>query len=65
MVTRKQIGLNWQVGFSKKQETEPEEWMEATVPGAVQLDYAKAHGWEPYYVAENVRYPPPRLDQNF
>ncbi len=46
--------LTWQVGYSKTYEGEPAEWYPATVPGAVQLDYAKAHGWEPFYKGTNI-----------
>ena len=45
--------LQWKVGFCKTAEQNPGEWMDATVPGAVQLDYAKAHNWPPFYYAEN------------
>ncbi len=36
--------LEWLVGFHKKKETKPSDWYLAKVPGAVQLDYAKAKG---------------------
>ena len=45
--------LQWTVGFSKAANTPPTERVPATVPGAVQLDWAKAHDWSPYYYAEN------------
>ena len=51
VLLRKQILLEWEVGHSETVDQPPEKWMEATVPGAVQLDYANAHTWEPYYWA--------------
>ena len=35
--------LVWQLGFSDNYESFPTEYFSATVPGAVQLDYAKAY----------------------
>ena len=45
--------LIWQVGFHKFKTEKPSEWYPATVPGAVQLDYAKAKGWGNHMWAEN------------
>lgn len=45
--------LKWETGFSKHKNTDPEKWFSATVPGAVQTDYARANNWEPFYYAEN------------
>ena len=45
--------LEWLVGFHKKKETKPSDWYLAKVPGAVQLDYAKAKGWGDHNYAEN------------
>jgi beta-mannosidase len=45
--------LKWQVGFSESREKEPQKWVPATVPGAVQLDIAKADHYGPFYYAEN------------
>ncbi len=47
--------LNWSVGFSDNLATSPSEFIPATVPGAVQLDFAKARNYAPYYYAENWR----------
>jgi len=47
----KSIPLHWQVGEG----VEPETWIDAAVPGAVQLDIARARGWGPHYYAENWR----------
>jgi hypothetical protein len=41
--------LNWELGYSKSADAVPEKWMPASVPGAVQLDIAKAENYEPYY----------------
>lgn len=47
--------LNWELGFMQSADLEPKEWFPSVVPGAVQLDYANAHGWEPWYKNDNVR----------
>jgi len=43
----------WKVTFTKDIEHTPNTWLSATVPGAVQLDYAKSRNWPPYYYAES------------
>ena len=45
--------LNWEIGFHKAEQQIPDTWMPATVPGAVQIDYARAHQWGPYWYADN------------
>jgi beta-mannosidase len=45
--------LTWQLGFSKEQHAAPERWIPAQVPGAVQLDWARAEAWPPYWLGEN------------
>ncbi len=45
--------LKWQVGHSDKIDETPSKWVPATVPGAVQLDFAKAEKYGPFYFAEN------------
>lgn len=45
--------LKWEIGFGKSAESAPSTWYPATVPGAVQLDYAKANNWPPLFYAEN------------
>ncbi|HSO89324.1 MAG TPA: hypothetical protein VLQ91_22410, partial [Draconibacterium sp.] len=45
--------LKWEVGFQKEQSGTPSDWFPAIVPGAVQLDFAKANDWPPLYYAEN------------
>jgi beta-mannosidase len=47
------IGLAWEVGYSKDQETMPPRWIPAIVPGAVQLDIARAEKYQPFYYAEH------------
>jgi len=46
--------LNWQLGLKRTAEGPVEEWMNASVPGGAQLDYANAHGWENCYTATNT-----------
>lgn len=45
--------LQWQVGHSGSPNEKPEVFVPAAVPGAVQLDWAAAEGWEPYYAGDN------------
>lgn len=45
------IALNWEVAAHAENES-PTKWIPAAVPGAVQLDYAKAQGWPPYWYAD-------------
>ncbi|MBN1478768.1 hypothetical protein JXA70_00695 [candidate division KSB1 bacterium] len=49
------LALNWRVGFHSTQSAEPESWFPATIPGAVQLDYARAFAWPPYWVGDNFK----------
>ncbi|MBQ5840861.1 MAG: hypothetical protein IIW40_02785 [Clostridia bacterium] len=51
----KRTELNWQVGYMQQADGTPVEWMEATVPGAVQQDYARHHKWPPFYEGANVK----------
>lgn len=41
----KELYLNWTVGYTKDPAAAPEEFYPAQVPGAVQMDYARAHNW--------------------
>lgn len=43
------LSHDWRVGFSRTPDALPSDWMPATVPGAVQLDYARAHGWPAHW----------------
>ena len=47
--------LSWKVGYTKDTSLAPEERFEAVVPGAVQLDYARAHGWPDWTQGVNFR----------
>lgn len=45
--------LQWTVGFCSDASAAPEEMVPATVPGAVQLDWARAHGWPDHNFGDN------------
>ncbi len=45
--------LRWDVGYSLPGDPNHTRWTEATVPGAVQLDIARAEKYRNYYYAEN------------
>lgn len=45
--------LVWVIGYHSKKELKPTEWYPAKVPGAVQLDFARAKGWGDHNYAEN------------
>ena len=45
----------WQVGYASSRDCAPETMIPATVPGAVQLDYARAHDWPPFTEGVNFR----------
>lgn len=47
------LSMHWNVGFHKDKTGKPVEWYPATVPGAVQLDYARAKKWPDHAYAEN------------
>lgn len=47
------IPLQWRLGFSASCDGSPQEWVPASVPGAVQLDWAAAHGWELFSKGRN------------
>src|SRR4028119_1292396 len=51
----KQHTLQWQIGHSSAVTSRPAEWVAAQVPGAVQLDWARAHNWPPHWQADNYR----------
>jgi len=52
---RKQFSLDWQLGMHPQREGAPESWIPAEVPGAVQLDWAKAHDFAPYTYADHYK----------
>lgn len=45
--------LKWELGYSSTADAQPGKWIPAAVPGAVQLDIAKADHYAPYYYAEH------------
>jgi beta-mannosidase len=45
--------LKWEVAWSKSRNSAPSKFIPSTVPGAVQLDIAKAEKYGPYSYAEN------------
>ncbi len=47
--------LNWNVGYTDNSEISPNKRVPAQVPGAVQLDWAEAEGWDDYKFADNYR----------
>jgi beta-mannosidase len=47
------ISLDWELGYSKDSVTLPSGWIPAIVPGAVQLDIARAEKYQPFYYAEH------------
>ncbi len=49
--TRKE--LEWTVGWSRSANTLPGRMVQASVPGAVQLDWARAEGWSDYWYADH------------
>lgn len=49
----KQFELTWEVGPAEDLATPPAEWVPAAVPGAVQLDWARAKDWPPVEWAGN------------
>lgn len=50
------LPLPWVVGHHSSPTNHPDNWYEAEVPGAVQLDMAKAQHYGPYQYAENWKY---------
>ena len=44
---------DWKVGYTNSPDVPPREWYPAKVPGAVRQDYARAEGWEPFYMGTN------------
>ncbi|MCL2378126.1 MAG: hypothetical protein FWC77_03265, partial [Defluviitaleaceae bacterium] len=51
----KKHNLTWTVGHSNSHEIKPKATVPATVPGAVQLDWAAAHNWPPHYYSDNFK----------
>lgn len=51
----KKIELNWTLGCCESSDLSPQEMFPASVPGAAQLDYAKAHDWPAYEYGTNYQ----------
>ncbi len=51
----RRIELNWAVGHHAQADAVPERLVPAQVPGAVQLDWARAEGWTEHWKGENFR----------
>ena len=51
----KRLTLNWSLLHTSDITEEPKDRIPATVPGAVQLDYAKALNYAPYYYGMNFK----------
>src|ERR1700690_3210677 len=51
----RRIPTGWELARLDAPEATPGGWMPATVPGAVQLDWARAHGWPDLNFGQNVR----------
>lgn len=50
-----QIYLNWQIGYHKTETTQPTQWVQSVVPGAIQLDVMNAENYkQPWWYGENV-----------
>lgn len=54
-MSRARSELSFEVGFARSPDSAPERWVPAQVPGAVQLDWARAEGWGPWHEGENYR----------
>ena len=51
----RRISTAWELARLEAREGTPARWIPATVPGAVQLDWASAHGWPDLNYGQNVR----------
>ena len=47
--------LKWKLGFTPSPDQQPDVFFDASVPGAVQADYARAHEWPPFWQGLNFR----------
>ncbi len=50
-----QHDLQWRVGQAPDSSTRPHKFVPAQIPGAVQLDWARAHDWPDHNYADNFR----------
>ena len=55
LMSNEPVKLQWELGYPDPLDTGQMKWTGATVPGAVQLDIAKAEGYGPYIHGENWR----------
>jgi beta-mannosidase len=55
MIDFRRLSLNWTVGPTEGPQDEPEETVPARVPGAVQLDWARAHDWPDHNSGDNFK----------
>lgn len=51
----RRISLQWEVGHAATAAAAPGRWVAAVVPGAVQLDWARAEGWPEYWKGDNCK----------
>lgn len=51
----KKYEMNWTLGFSRNPDSSPSVMFPASVPGAAQLDYARANSWPPFEYGTNYR----------
>lgn len=51
----KTLSLDWEVGHAPAPEATALEYIPARVPGAVQLDWARAHGAPPYWYGDHFK----------
>jgi beta-mannosidase len=52
---RRWVGCDWKLARMKRRTESPGEWIPARVPGAVQLDWARAKGLPDFTFGQNVR----------
>ncbi len=55
MMAQEPVVMNWTLEYGSKDDPGKLRQVEANVPGAVQLDIARAEGYAPYYYADNWR----------
>ncbi len=49
------IEFDWEVGYAKGFNEQPQKWIKAEVPGAVQLDFAKDNNWPSFFEGINFK----------
>src|SRR5512138_1037292 len=52
---RRCVPLSFELGQAAALDATPDRFVPACVPGAVQLDWARAEGWGPYWYGDNPR----------